>query len=44
MRKSRFISSENNPREEQHGSEGDAGGQGGAKHTIGGNQQCACDQ
>lgn len=39
MRKSRFISFENSAGEEQHGSEGDAGRHGGAKHTIGGDQQ-----
>lgn len=42
MRKSRFISVENDAREEQHGGEGDAGRHGGAKHAIGGDQQRTC--
>ena len=39
----RFIGLENNPREKQHGREGDAIGHGRAKHTVGGNQQRSDD-
>ena len=35
----RFIGFEYNPREKQHGREGDAIGHGRAKHAVGGNQQ-----